>query len=508
MKREYCSKIVRIGAMHPIEGADRLAKTNIDGNSIVVPKGMFKPGEAVIYCANETQINRNFLSANNLFELSEYRLNTNHREVENLLAHGHIEEARRITGHFGKQGRVKMIRLRGCTSYGCIFKPEQLAQWNPKLQNINLEDYLRVDENGHLHPYRFDTIDGQLFVQAYIPRKTQPPQKRTNNKHNQRLQRFDRLIPGQFEYHYETDTLNGNTWRFKPETVVTISLKMHGTSVCLAHVLTKVPKALSITDRLSNHQIRRQIKNLRKHPCQHPRWRQLQQQHIKQLENQIIQAFRLDYGPVWSSRRTIKNRYINPRATKGFYPIDIHSQYGQLLQPHIDKGITLYGEICGYLTGLDRMIMKNYDYGCPPGQNFLTPYRITHTTPDGKKTEWSVKQVHDWTQQLIQRHPELQPHLRPIHILYHGTLGDLYPNLLGKQFWEEHLLQALQTDTIHFGMEKDEPLCRHKVPREGICIRIHGDPTPQCFKLKTSAFFHRETKLIDQGLIDYDTLNS
>ena len=56
MKSEYCAKIVRIGEMKPIEGSDFLVQTIVDGNSIVISKGMFETGEPVIYCMNETQL--------------------------------------------------------------------------------------------------------------------------------------------------------------------------------------------------------------------------------------------------------------------------------------------------------------------------------------------------------------------------------------------------------------------------------------------------------------------
>lgn len=504
MKKEYCAKILRIGPQYPIKGAERLVQTYVDGNSVVVPKGMYESGEAVVYCMNETQLNRNFLSANNQFEFSERRLNANHAEVNALLAEGHEEEARSKVGFFNKHGRVRLIKLRGCPSYGCIFKLEQLALWNPKLQNINLEDYLEVDENGYEHPFRFDSIDGRLFAEVYIPRSGQCKRKGISQKYNRRLLRFDRLIPGQFEYHYETDTLNGNMWRFKPETMITVSLKMHGTSVCLANVLTKVPVELSVADRYTNRRIAKKIKALKKQHA-HSHWQRMEQEReMLRLERQLVQNYRLAYGAVWSSRGVIKNRYINPGVTEGFYEVDIYSQYGKMMQPHISEGLTVYGEICGYLTGLERMVMKNYDYGCRQGENFLMPYRITHTAPDGKKTEWSVQQVHDWTQNLLRQHPKLSGYLRPIEILYHGTLGDLYPTLDRTRFWQESVLEAIKEDTEHFGMELDEPLCQHKVPREGICIRIDNDRTPQCFKLKTTAFFHRETKLIDQGLVDYE----
>ena len=505
MKKEYCAKIVRIGAMHPIEGADRLVQTFVDGNSVVVPKGLFQQGEAVVYCSNECQINRNFLSTNNLFGFSERHLNANHHEVEALLAEGREEEARRRVGFFGKQGRVKLIRLRGCPSYGYIFKPEQLARWNHKLQNINPEDYITVDENGYEHPYRFDTVDGRLFVQAYVPRNGKRKRRGISNKFNRRLLRFDRLIPGQFVYHYETDTLNGNMWRFKPDTMVTISLKMHGTSVCLANVLTKVPVGLSIAARIHNRRLAERRAAIGHRHARFPWQRQQQQRRLESLERHAIQPYRLAYGPVWSSRGVIKNRYINPGVTQGFYPVDIWSHYGKLMQPFITEGLTVYGEICGYLDGMDRMVMKGYDYGCRPGQSFLMPYRITHTDREGRKTEWSVMQVKEWTESLLARHPELHGRLQPIHVLYHGTLGDLYPTLNHARFWHESVLEALMADTEHFGMEQNEPLCRHQVPREGICLRIDGDHTPQCFKLKTTAFFHRESKLIDQGILDYDT---
>ena len=53
-----------------------------------------------------------------------------------------------------------------------------------------------------------------------------------------------------------------------------------------------------------------------------------------------------------------------------------------------------------------------------------------------------------------------------------------------------------------FGMEKEEPLCRNKVPREGICLRIDNDVIEECFKLKCLKFLNRESKLIDDGVID------
>lgn len=68
----------------------------------------------------------------------------------------------------------------------------------------------------------------------------------------------------------------------------------------------------------------------------------------------------------------------------------------------------------------------------------------------------------------------------------------------------ENLLEQMKHDTEHFGMEQDEPLCRSKVPREGICLRIDNDPVNECFKLKTLHFLGKEAELMDKGEVDIE----
>ena len=55
-----------------------------------------------------------------------------------------------------------------------------------------------------------------------------------------------------------------------------------------------------------------------------------------------------------------------------------------------------------------------------------------------------------------------------------------------------------------FAIEDDEPLCKTKVPREGIVIRRCNDPVPEAFKLKGDRFYGREAKLIDSGEVDVE----
>lgn len=62
----------------------------------------------------------------------------------------------------------------------------------------------------------------------------------------------------------------------------------------------------------------------------------------------------------------------------------------------------------------------------------------------------------------------------------------------------------MKRDEETLGMELDEPMCKIKVPREGICLRIENDPVKECFKLKTIAFHKKESADIDKGVIDIE----
>ena len=176
---------------------------------------------------------------------------------------------------------------------------------------------------------------------------------------------------------------------------------------------------------------------------------------------------------------------------------DIWSDWEKKLNGYIPKGMTIYGEIVGYLTDEPRMIQKNYDYGCNSGESKLMIYRITSSEEDGSKREWEIDEVIDFTENLKKSVPQLMSY----PLLYHGTLRDLYPELT--EDWENKVLENLKSES-KFGMEKNEPLCVNRVPREGIVIRIANDPLNEAFKLKCNKFLEMEGKEIDSGQIDIE----
>ena len=569
---EYCCSIIRVGEVKPIEGKDKIGYTLVNGETIVVRKDV-KEGDILFYASNETQLHKDFLGANNLFESGSYELNANAKEVEPYIVKNKemkehaeflektIEKVKKFSnvvttfetemfacendyerkavkvyynnackrlvqyvggglninsksndfiietekfvaikkieieslkkeiedntnfirshvGFFNKTGRVRAIRLGGINSMGYLFSIDELATWCPEVKDVYLPD--RVGED-------FDMVNGIEFIKAYVPfvpqRSNKGDGKSIDRKRNKKIEKFDRMIKGEFSFHYSSDPLPKCINRIKPNDMVSISVKCHGTSFSCGKLHVKTPIKLPIHKLLWNKFV--DITGL-----------------FKKLR---ITDYIVEYGNVTSSRTVIKNQYINKEVSEGYYGVDIWSEYGNFIYPYLDEGMTVYGEIFGYLSGSDKMIQKNYDYGCEQGKNKLMPYRITTTNDNGTKHEWNVTEVKEWTEKLIKEHPELADRIHVIDLLYHGTLANLYPHLSLTDHWHENVLEEMRNDVVHFGMEKREPLCtNHNVPREGICVRIDNDEINENFKLKCQHFFDMERKAIDAGEVDIE----
>lgn len=505
-KQEYSATIVKVGELKDIENSDNLKQAIIDGFSVVVNKNDVKEGDIMVYCKNETELNGKFLSKNNMYEIGERELNSNYGEVERLMEEGNADEAKKLVGYFNKHGRVKMIRLRGCPSMGVLLRFESfLNYFGNKLANVNLEDYVSYDENGNFVPFDFDTVCGELFIKAYVP-KIRGNQHHTGTGSRKRKERkFNRMIEGEWKFHYDTNQLNSNMWRFNPEQVVTISNKLHGTSLCLGNILTKNPIHVDAAMKWWNKNIDKKIKGVRKTKTK--QYNNERRKQIERLAAKKIKEYTIGYNNIYSSRTVIKNQFINRSVTSGYYKVDVWGVYNELFKGIIPKGMMIYGEIVGYLTDSQSMIQKGYDYGCPIGENKFMIYRITQKT-DGKTIEYNPMDVVKITKKLISENPKLQGKVIELPILYHGKFGDLYKDVDTSEHWNENVLERMKCDKDNFGMELDEPMCKNKVPREGVVIRIDDDEVAEAFKLKTVKFLMKEQKDIDAGNVDVEMMDN
>lgn len=523
-KQEYSATIVKVGELRDIENSDNLKQAIIDGFSVVVNKNDVKEGDYMIYCKNETELNKNFLSVNNMYEIGCRELNANASEVCNLIAEGKEDVAKKMVGYFNKHGRVKMIRLRGCPSMGVLMRLESFIKWDESLSNVKLEDYVKFDENGNFIPFDFDTINDKLFIKAYVPRVDVRRSGGGNGQKKDKTKRFNRMIEGEFAFHYDTAQLNSNMRRFKPDDDVYISVKVHGTSIVLGNILVKRSTLMNKIRDFFNGIKDRKIKNIERQinrinnnymgysesdmsTSDAEKISELQKKATK-LENRKFRKFDTEYYNVYSSRTVIKNQYINKQVNSGFYSVDIWGEYNELLKGKIPQNITIYGEIVGYLTNTTKMIQKGYDYGCKVGTNKLMIYRVSEKLEDGTHREYEIDEVIAFADELLKNYPEIADRIMPYTLLYHGKLSNLYSDIDVANHWNENVLEAMKNDKQTLGMELDEPLCNNKVPREGVCIRIANDPIKECFKLKCAKFLMKESASIDKGEVDIEMMDN
>ena len=431
----YLAKIIDIQNFtpHPDPETTKLKLAHVDGFNIVV--GIDSEPGIYVYFPTSSEINPQLLAYGNLYR---------HAEKNNK------PEAK--AGFFEDNGRVKAIKLRGIVSEG--FLMEWTLFHNFIVENTNKE--IEPDINTE-----FDSIEdsGKSFwiCKKYIVQATIKSPK--ESRYQKRVKRFNRVIDTQFRFHYETSIYRKVPTFIKPDDLISITSKIHGTSGISAYVLCKKPKPwYKFWDKTEN----------------------------------------LIYDYLYSSRSVIKNAEYNPKHSGGFYGVDVWKYADDYVRPFLSKGLSLYYEIVGFLPN-GGYIQKNYDYGCVPPKNEqdyrpevnfkVRIYRITLTNVDGQVHEFSAKEVQQWCK---------NNGLIPVEELYYGYARDLYKDLDETEHWQENFIDRLANDK-NFYMELNSPDCNNKVPHEGIVIKKE-DMIPAAVKLKCWMFLNKtEQQALDAG---------
>ena len=435
----YLAKVVRIENFKPHTDPEvtRLKCCVIDGFNIIC--GIDSEPGLYIYFPTACCINPDFLRYANLYK---------HKEMNN-----DPEQS----GMFEDNGRVKAIRLRGELSEGFILPAVMLENYIVSVTNVNYEAEEGIE---------FDSVEheGKTFWinKKYIPKNTRTPgapgSGRSKGKQPKGL---DKLIENQFRFHYDTTLIKKCPNVIKPNDLISITEKVHGTSTIHARVLCK-----------------RELN-----------WKQKIAKWLTGCEFD-------EYDYLYSSRSVIKNQYYNKNVTTGFYGVDVWAEADNIIKPFLQKGMTIYAEIVGFLpTG--SYIQKGYDYGCtmPMGDSYklgehfkVLVYRITMTNVDGVVHEFSAREVQQYCKNIG---------LDCVTEYYYGFAKDLYPELDPSEHWSENFISKLANDK-RFYMEMNSPTCINKVPHEGIVIKSENMRS-EAFKLKCFAFLDKEGKALDKG---------
>jgi hypothetical protein len=352
-------------------------------------------------------------------------------------------------GFFEEHGRVKAVKFRGHKSEGFWIPLESLL-------------YLEVPLSEFPVGAEFDTVGDRVICRKYVPRyqsRVGSGPKTAKTPRNE-----DKIVEGQFRFHIDTENLRRNVHKIEPGMWISISDKWHGTSAVFANVLVK-----------------REL-----------RWWE------KLLKKLGVHVQEQEYGFTWSSRKVIKGVNGETRNDHNhFYSEDIWGVVAQEIQSLVPKGITLYGEIVGYTTD-GAPIQKGYHYGCQPGQHRFLVYRITYTNPDGKVFEFGWQQMKEFCAKYG---------LEMVKELWYGQAHAFanthYPTI--EEPFEERLLRGIEQ---YFVDEKACPYNNNEVPAEGVVVKVDKLDEAVAYKLKNFSFLAYETKQLDKGETDVETVES
>ena len=416
--KNYACSVVEIKNIFPIEGADNIVRTNVNGNDIVVSKDT-KIGDIMLYFVSGTKLNIDYCIKNNLLDKAEMNNDPNKR--------GFISY---------KQFRVKAIKLRGVISDGILMPLSSLI---PFLEGYSIRDLKVGDE--------FTDINGNTLCEKYIvPVRNSNP----GGKASKQPTRISRLVENQFFLHNDTDNLRKNMDKIYPNDIIGIHYKKHGTSAVFGNVLVK--------------------KNLK--------W-------YEKLAKKVgINVIDTEYDIVYSSRKVVKNSYLNTETGDGFYGEDIWGVVAKEIGHLIPKNWTLYGEILGYLPSggaIQSMSGKAFNYGCKVGEHKFYVYKISVVNEDGKVIYLTDKQIEEYCEKVGLLYKDT--------FIYYGKAMDLYDISL-TDHWNENLLQNLEFNYN----EKDCYMCANKLPEEGIIIRVEKLDQYEAYKLKSKRFLLGESE--------------
>ena len=196
--KNYAAYTVTLDNKIELEGCDNICGTMIYNTHVIISKDT-QIGDIGIYFPVECQLSEEYLSKNNLFRDAELNEDTTKK------------------GFFEKNRRIKAVKMRGYVSDGLFMPLSSLSYLGG-----SHADFLTMGE-------AFDTIDGKEICRKYVVKLGRTPSdSNKSNKMNKKLLRHSKLIEGQMRLHVDTEQLATNLFKIKPDSIISITKKLHG----------------------------------------------------------------------------------------------------------------------------------------------------------------------------------------------------------------------------------------------------------------------------------------
>jgi len=196
--------IAKIGNFQPIEGADKIESASIILNDVpitrvVIGKGEHNEGDLVVYFDSNLCLSDEFI----------LYIDKQHKDYgkENFTS---------VSRYLARGNRIKTVKLKGTISDGLVISPE-------KFENLLDSKTKKLFDEG----FSFNDLGDMHICHKYVaPVKQQPTTGSKKDRKKRKL--ISRVIPEMFKFHCDTAQLAKNLFRISPNTVASISRKIHG----------------------------------------------------------------------------------------------------------------------------------------------------------------------------------------------------------------------------------------------------------------------------------------
>lgn len=429
----YNAYVCRIKNLRKHNNADKLMLGECFGNTVCVDTS-YEVDELGIYFPTDGQVSPEFAEYNNLLRKKD-------------------ENGKNIGGYMDPMKRnITTIRLRGEKSDGLFL-------------HLNCVSYTGALLNELTEGFAFTTLNGHEICKKYIPAR-QNRQGNVNEGNHVRKKKAP--IAPLFIEHADTEQLAYNLNAFKPNDLVEITLKMHGTSQRTGYLPMLKGYKRTLLDR------------------------------IMRRDGTPI----YEYGYVSGTRRTVLNDWEG-----GFYGSNMfRKKHADFFEGKLHKGEEVYYEVVGFTDeGMpimssasnrklnDKDFLKKYgetttfSYGCSctgyytygdgsydvlPKSDFYV-YRMTMTNEDGDVVEYTPD---------FMRYRCEQMGCKCVPVLWRGFLDDTTD-------WNDAGMTAGEQvkEIAERYYDGPDPIGKTHV-REGVVIRILNRPKFCAYKHKNFAF--------------------
>lgn len=430
MYRAYVTKVKNV---RPAENADRLNLCEAFGNTVVVDKNV-NENDLYIYFPCDGQLSLEFCLNNNLLR----------KLPDGTPSSGYMDPDKR---------NVIAIKLRGNKSDGLVLP-------------LNCVSYTGILLSELTEGFAFTALNGHEICKKYIPMRQNRQGHVSEGNH---VRKKKAPVAPLFIEHADTEQLAYNLNAFKPNDLIEITLKMHGTSQRTGYLPILKGYKKTLLDRIMHR------------------------------DGTPI----YEYGYVSGTRRTVLNDWEG-----GFYGSNMfRKKHADFFKGKLHKGEEVYYEVIGFTDeGMpimasasnkklnDKDFLKKYgetttfSYGCSctgyysygdgsydelPKSDFYV-YRMTMTNEDGDVVEYTPD---------FMRYRCEQMGCKCVPMLWKGFIpehpGATYDNTISAGEWIKNIAEQYY--------DGPDPIGKTHV-REGVVIRILNRPKFCAYKHKNFAF--------------------